>query len=53
MSLRNAERKAQIKAVNEAKGLAKFLEIDIEVKIFGFTIIKYHFPPQSNEVTNP
>lgn len=48
MSSMSREQKAQMKAVQEAKGLAKWLEVDFEVKIFGFTIIKYHFPPQSD-----
>ena len=47
------EMRAQANAVEQAKGLAKWLEIDIEIKIFGFTILKYHFPPQSNQITNP
>lgn len=42
------EQRMQAKAVENAKGLAKWLEIDLEIKIFGYTILKYHFPPQSN-----
>ena len=33
-------------AVNQAKGLAKWLSIDLEIKIFGVSILKYHFPPK-------
>ena len=33
--------------VNEAKGLAKFLAVDIIIKIFGVTVWEYHFPPQN------
>lgn len=30
----------------QAKGLAKFFEVDICIKIFGFKILEYHFPPK-------
>lgn len=33
--------------VNTAKGLAKFLSVDVKIKIFGVTIWEYHFPPKS------
>lgn len=41
------QEKIEAKQVSQAKGLAKFLEVDFEVKIFGYTILKYHFPPQT------
>ena len=40
--------KKDLKLVNEARGLAKFLSIDFTVKIFGIEIISYHFPPQNS-----
>lgn len=52
MSAKKEFRK-QTNAVEQAKGLAKWLEIDFEIKIFGYTILHYHFPPLSNKVTNP
>lgn len=33
--------------VNQAKGLAKLLSIDISIKIFGIEILSYHFPPKN------
>lgn len=38
----------QRKVVNEAKGLAKWLSVDFTIKIFGVTLIEFHFPPQSS-----
>ena len=32
--------------VNTAKGLAKFLAVEVKIKIFGVTILEYHFPPK-------
>lgn len=34
--------------VDDAKGLAKWFAVDIIIKIFGFTIWEYHFPPKCN-----
>lgn len=41
----------EFKQVEQARGLAKFFEVDIEIKIFGVTVWKYHFPP-SNSSSN-
>lgn len=46
------EFRVQTNAVEQAKGIAKWLEIDFEIKIFGYTILHYHFPPQSDKVNN-
>lgn len=40
--------RSDVRIVNQAKGLAKFLAVDITIKIFGVTIWEYHFPPKSN-----
>ena len=32
-----------------AKKLQQWLEIDFSIKIFGYTIIKFHFPPQDEQ----
>ena len=32
-----------------AKKLQQWLEIDFSIKIFGITIIKFHFPPQDEQ----
>lgn len=34
--------------VSQAKGLAKWLSIDLTIKIFGYVLLEYHFPPQTN-----
>lgn len=36
----------------KVRGLAKWFEIDLEIKIFGMTIVKWHFPPE-NENSSP
>lgn len=47
------QQKKEAQIVNEAKGLAKFLSIDLVIKVFGFTILEYHFPPQGDsEIIN-
>lgn len=33
--------------VKKVRGLAKWFEIDLEIKIFGVSIVKWHFPPIS------
>lgn len=43
--LTKQERK-EANAISQAKGLAKWLEVDFQIKIFGFTILEYHFPPK-------
>ena len=40
----------ELKAVNEAKGLAKWLKIELRVSIFGVTIIEWTYPPQSSKI---
>ena len=35
--------------VKIAKKLQQWLEIDFSIKIFGITIIKFHFPPQDEQ----
>ena len=54
------ERANNVKKVNSlssrkgkiAKKLQQWLEIDFSIKIFGITIVKFHFPPQ-DELKNP
>ena len=38
-----------LKTINAAKGLAKWLSIDISIKIFGIELIAYHWPPKTSE----
>lgn len=33
--------------IEEARGLAKWLSVDFSIKVFGVTIIEWHFPPKS------
>lgn len=30
----------------KVRGLAKWFEIDLEIKLFGMTVVKWHFPPE-------
>ena len=32
-----------------ARKLKQWLEIDFSIKIFGITIVKFHFPPQDEQ----
>ena len=51
------ERANNVKKVNSlssnkgrlAKKLQQWLEIDFTIKIFGITIVKFHFPPQDEQ----
>ncbi len=51
------ERAKNVKQVNSvssnkgkiAKKLQQWLEIDFSIKIFGITIVKFHFPPQDEQ----
>ena len=51
------ERANNVKKVNSvssqkgkiAKKLQQWLEIDFRIKIFGITIIQFHFPPQDEQ----
>ncbi len=51
------ERVRNVKKVNSlstnkgriAKKLQQWLEIDFSIKIFGITIVKFHFPPQDEQ----
>ena len=51
------ERANSVKKVNSlssnkgkiAKKLQQWLEIDFSIKIFGITIVKFHFPPQDEQ----
>ena len=40
---------SEVKKGKIAKKLQQWLEIDFTVKIFGITIIKFHFPPQDEQ----
>ena len=42
--------KKELKAVNEAKGLAKWLKIELKISIFGVTVIEWVYPPQSSKI---
>ena len=37
---------SEMKKGKIAKKLQQWLEIDFTIKIFGITIVKFHFPPQ-------
>ena len=37
---------SELKKGKIAKKLQQWLEIDFTIKIFGITIVKFHFPPQ-------
>lgn len=34
--------------IADAKGLAKWLSVDFSIKIFGVTLVEWHFPPKNN-----
>lgn len=34
--------------VSEAKGLAKFFECDVVIRLFGVVIWEWHFPPKNS-----
>ena len=40
---------SQVNKGKIAKKLQQWLEIDFSIKIFGITIIKFHFPPQDEQ----
>ena len=40
---------SELKKGKIAKKLQQWLEIDFSIKIFGITIIKFHFPPQDEQ----
>lgn len=40
---------SEMKKGKIAKKLQQWLEIDFSIKIFGITIIKFHFPPQDEQ----
>lgn len=42
----------EAKIVSQAKGIAKWLSIDLTIKVLGFTILEYHFPPKTDS-SNP
>ena len=33
--------------VSNARGLAKYFELDVKLKLFGVVIWEYHFPPKN------
>ena len=41
--------KKDVKVINNAKGIAKWLKIDLKISVFGVTILEWTFPPQSNK----
>lgn len=41
--------KKDLRKVNTARGLAKWLSIDITISIFGVVVFQWHFPPQDSE----
>ena len=40
---------SELKKGKIAKKLQQWLEIDFSIKIFGITIVKFHFPPQNEQ----
>ena len=40
---------SELKKGKIAKKLQQWLEIDFSIKIFGITIVKFHFPPQDEQ----
>lgn len=32
--------------IRQVKGLAKYFEVDITIKLFGVVIYEFHFPPK-------
>ena len=40
---------SEMKKGKIAKKLQQWLEIDFTIKIFGITIVKFHFPPQDEQ----
>ena len=40
---------SELKKGKIAQKLQQWLEIDFTIKIFGITIIKFHFPPQDEQ----
>ena len=40
---------SEVKKGKIAKKLQQWLEIDFSIKIFGITILKFHFPPQDEQ----
>lgn len=40
---------SELKKGKIAKKLQQWLEIDFTIKIFGITIVKFHFPPQDEQ----
>lgn len=53
-SKERANNAKKVNSVSSQKGriaqkLQQWLEIDFSVKIFGITIIKFHFPPQDEQ----
>ena len=40
---------SEVKKGKIARKLKQWLEIDFSIKIFGITIVKFHFPPQDEQ----
>ena len=40
---------SELKKGKIAKKLQQWLEIDFTIKIFGITVVKFHFPPQDEQ----
>ena len=40
---------SELKKGKIARKLQQWLEIDFSIKIFGITILKFHFPPQDEQ----
>lgn len=40
---------SEVKKGKIAKKLQEWLEIDFSIKIFGITIVKFHFPPKDEQ----
>ena len=40
---------SELKKGKIARKLQQWLEIDFSIKIFGITIVKFHFPPQDEQ----
>lgn len=48
MSIEEKAHEQEKKTANEAKKLSKFFELTVTIKIFGYTVIQWVFPPKKD-----